>query len=87
MRLSPDVKGNGADPNPRKASNNRFARAASRPVTTSARRPNSRASGPARPIAPAPKMMRVAVANSNRMRDFPRLTSFRPADGGCRTSR
>src|SRR6266571_2325183 len=44
------------------------ARRRSRPVTTSARRPNSRASAPSSRNLPAPKIIRGAVANSNCIR-------------------
>ena len=43
----------------------RSERRESRPVTTRARRPNSLAMAPASLAVPAPKTMRVAVANSN----------------------
>src|SRR5688572_21057077 len=45
----------------------RAARAGSRPVTTSGRRPNALASAPISSSVPGPKMIRLLVANSKRM--------------------
>src|ERR1035437_7852247 len=50
----------------RRIFSNFSARRASRPVTTSARQPNSLAAAATSLTAPAPKMIRVGAVNSNR---------------------
>ena len=57
-------------PAPSKSATMPARRILSRPVTTKARFPNGFASAGRSPIAFCPKTMRVAVANSNRMRAY-----------------
>src|SRR2546429_1671697 len=72
---SPEME-NEAEEMPLSSSNasNGRARSTPLPVTTSARSPNSLATNPTSRSAPAPKMIRVAVANSKRIVLLPRCT-------------
>src|SRR5882762_2919641 len=58
---------NASRPWSRKSPSKPSARLGSRPVTTSALRPNCFASDPVSRTVPTPKMIRVGVANSNRI--------------------